>query len=412
MKSVAIVGAGPAGLVAAKTLLQHAGGTKYKVTVFESAESVGGMWRGLPGEKGDKCSPHMRTNLSRFTVSFPDLSWTSVDLSDPNTGLNHAGPPPMFPRAWEVGRYLETYAKRYIPAEVIKLNTRVTTADLAVSGSNGPWNVTSVHAISRQESNDLFDHLIVASGFFDRPAPGVSRLQSPNADNDARIQHSSTFREVSSLVDKPGKIVVIGGGISGSEAASTAAFQISSARYSPGKEKPQWKDSTIYHIFSRPFYCLPRYLPYDPYNPAIQDFNLSPHFLPLDLVLYNIARRGDGPISASNGLVPPDKAKKGHEFIRTAIGGDQRAAGRQELVSKPDNIQYPAFTGITDMYTEFVRAGLIIPVLGRAECIVHHSGQQTPGTLANTFSVDVVPQAPWASVEQNVSLPHGLVMHQ
>src|SRR5687768_10149861 len=92
--SVLIVGAGPAGLVAAKTFKQAG----YAVTVYEAAERVGGMWRGECGGPGDKCSPDMRTNLSRFTVAFSDLSWTSVNQDPPQSSVIS---PPMFPRAWQ-----------------------------------------------------------------------------------------------------------------------------------------------------------------------------------------------------------------------------------------------------------------------------------------------------------------------
>jgi cation diffusion facilitator CzcD-associated flavoprotein CzcO len=86
MKSVLVVGAGPAGLLAAKSLLQQDEGNEGKafgVTVFDPADRLGGMWRHSPGEGGDKCSPDMRTNLSRFNVTFPDLAWQSVNLHDP-----------------------------------------------------------------------------------------------------------------------------------------------------------------------------------------------------------------------------------------------------------------------------------------------------------------------------------------
>ena len=90
---------------------------------------------------------------------------------------------------------------------------------------------------------------LFASGFFDQPF----RSFDPSSKGLPSIQHSSRFRNVSELSKIPGKIVVIGGGISGSEAASQAAFQISNAKHSPGKEKPVHAESKVYHIFNRPF---------------------------------------------------------------------------------------------------------------------------------------------------------------
>ncbi|KAF1973991.1 hypothetical protein BU23DRAFT_462758 [Bimuria novae-zelandiae CBS 107.79] len=297
----------------------------------------------------------------------------------------------MFPPAWQVGRYLETYAKKFLPPGIVKLNRRVIAADFDGDDQTGMWNVTSVDQTSREETRQSFDYLVVASGFFHRAGPRIRQTQMQHGSG-KRIQHSTQFRDVASFSEDAGKIVVVGGGISGSEAAATAAFQISSAKHSPGQQS-KWADSKVYHVFDRPFYALPRFVPQDPYNPAIQDFNLSPKFLPVDLTLYNIGRRGgDGPITASIGQVPPSKAEQGHEFIRSLLGGDQRGTGRMELVSKPDTIKYPAFTGISDLYAEFVRDGLIFPINGRVESISQGQSQN--------FSVDVVSQSLWANTDQ------------
>ena len=97
-QSVCVVGAGPAGLAAAHICRQHG----FAVTVYEAADRVGGMWRDDRGGVGDKCSPEMRTNLSRYTVAFSDLAWTSahVDISKP--AADPLAVPPIFPKAWQV----------------------------------------------------------------------------------------------------------------------------------------------------------------------------------------------------------------------------------------------------------------------------------------------------------------------
>ncbi|KAF2266251.1 hypothetical protein CC78DRAFT_615067 [Lojkania enalia] len=392
MRSVLIVGAGPAGLVAAKTLLRGPSKQRFKVTVFESADKVGGMWRAKLGEEGDKCSPDMRTNLSRFTVAFSDLPWQHVHLRSDQDTQSDNETPPMFPKAYQVGQYLESYAKRFIPEDAIVLNRAVTKTELVDSGPGRlrKWRVTSVDKTKNllEEQHDTFDLLIVASGFFAQP---YSQYDNESVSS-PQLQHSSKFCNVDSLMRTSGNIAVIGGGISGSEAAATAAAQIYNARYSPiaiGQERPQWKDSTIYHVFNRPFYCLPRYLPQNPYDPSIQDFNLAPNFFPLDLVLYNLSRRGQGSISAANGLVPPDKAKKSHEFLRLELGGDQRDLCQFQLAYKPDQTIWPSFTGISDTYSEFVREGIIKPVRGRAKRI------NRSGSSEDYLEVYVEAEDPW-----------------
>ncbi|KAJ4987833.1 hypothetical protein SVAN01_06713 [Stagonosporopsis vannaccii] len=380
-KSVCIVGAGPSGLVAAKTFLQHG---NYAVTVYEAADRVGGMWRAQRGDYGDKCSPDMKTNLSRFTVAFSDLSWSSVDLADPANGLSSPSPP-VFPKAWQVGRYLEKYAEKFELKSNIYFNRKVVNADILDDFKT--WQVSTYDVKTEESDTQTFDYLIIASGFFDKP----SRSFDPTPSKDSRnIQHSSMFRELSSLSQKPGKIAVIGGGISGSEAAAQAAFQISSAKHSPGKSKLIHADSRIYHIVNRPFYCLPRYLPQDPRKLSTQDNNPAPSFLPLDLVLYNLSRREEGQISASITTVPPEKAKKGHEFMRSVIGGDQQEYGNEALVYTSEKTQYPGYCGITDTYLEFVRSGLIIPVQGW----VQEVKQRDHGNL---FDVSLKHDKPWSS---------------
>ncbi|KAH7401730.1 hypothetical protein DE146DRAFT_440333 [Phaeosphaeria sp. MPI-PUGE-AT-0046c] len=380
MKTVCIIGAGPAGLVAAKTFLQKGG---YTVTVFEATDRVGGMWRAQPGEHGDKCSPEMRTNLSRFTVAFSDLAWSSVDLSTPKLASSSPPVPPIFPKAWQVGRYLAKYAQKFEVDTEVKYNKRITRARLTENLNR--WEVTSVDQASNQQDTQTFDYLVVASGFFDRPTRSLSSFTESAPKN---VQHSSQFRTLSALSESAGKVAVIGGGISGSEAAAQAAFQISSAKYSPGKDTPTHADSTIYHIINRPFYCLPRYLPRDIAAPPTGN-NSAPSFLPLDLVLYNLSRRVGGEISAAIATVPPEKAEKGHQFMRSVIGSDQADVGHPSLVYEPEHVNFPGYTGITDTYLEFVRSGVIVPIQGWAKSLEEDE--------KGSIKIAVEPKAPWAS---------------
>lgn len=388
MKSVCIIGAGPAGLVAAKTFLQKGG---YTVTVFETADRVGGMWRAQPGEHGDKCSPEMRTNLSRFTVAFSDLAWSSVDLSHPKNASSQSLPP-TFPKAWQVGRYLAKYAEKFGVDSKVMYNKRISRAHPI--GDYSRWEVTSIDQVSKEQNTQTFDYLVVASGFFDRPTHSLS---SPAASKKT-VQHSSQFRTLSGLSESAGTVAIIGGGISGSEAAAQAAFQISSAKHSPGKEKPIHANSTIYHIINRPFYCLPRYIPQETATKSAPNAP-APCFLPLDLVLYNLSRRGGGDITAAISTVPPEKAEQGHQFLRSMIGGDQAETGHSALVYGTTQIGYPAYTGITDTYLEFVRSGVIVPVQGWVTGVEEDAHGR--------FTIGVVPKAPWAddSAASSVGTP-------
>jgi hypothetical protein len=67
--------------------------------------------------------PYMRTNLSRFTVAFSDLSWESA-LSCADI--------PMFPQARQVGQYLAAYSSLYIPEDILRLGHRVVNTERLV----------------------------------------------------------------------------------------------------------------------------------------------------------------------------------------------------------------------------------------------------------------------------------------
>ncbi|CAN9425111.1 unnamed protein product [Alternaria alternata] len=307
----------------------------------------------------------MRTNLSRYTVAFSDLPWTSVDLDLSRPAVHPLAAPPIFPRAWQVGRYLEAYAKGFGITDNLLLGKRVVEASLQ---EDRTWKVISDDGTGQLDSR-TFDRLIVASGFFNKPAGTFDPTPSTSLPN---IQHSSKFRSLSELTSSPGKVAVIGGGISGSEAAAQAAFQISNAKYAPSEKTSTHAESRVFHIINRPFYCLPRHLPQEPQD---QDGNFSPapRFLPLDLVLYNLSRRGNGEISAAISTVPPEKANKGHEFLRASIGYDLSDMGHAELAYAPSQTQHPGYTGITDTYMEFVRSGIIVPVRGWVDSVAQAS---------------------------------------
>ena len=106
--------------------------------------------------------------------------------------------------------------------------------------------------------------------------------------------------------------------------------------------------------------------------------------MPVDLNLYNLTRRGEGEITAVNGIVPLDRAPKSHEFIRSTLGTDYSDLGYKQLVFGTDQTKYPPFTGIAETYAEFVRSGLIVPVQGRAAKVVDANGD-----LASKFAAKI-----------------------
>ena len=68
---VAVIGAGPSGLVAARWLLRQG----FEPTVIEQGPTLGGQWAGLDGRSG--VWPSMHTNSSRTVTAFSDLEHTT-----------------------------------------------------------------------------------------------------------------------------------------------------------------------------------------------------------------------------------------------------------------------------------------------------------------------------------------------
>ena len=69
----------------------------------------------------------MVANQSKHTVQFSDLAW------EPGS--------PELPRAWQVGRYLERYQKRYCQAARLRLETTVVSAKPIPTAAGGTSDV-------------------------------------------------------------------------------------------------------------------------------------------------------------------------------------------------------------------------------------------------------------------------------
>ena len=91
-EKVAIIGAGPGGLVAARWLISQG----FEPTLFEQQSTLGGQWTGEPGHSG--VWPGMYTNTSRILTAFSDLEHRSAAV---------------FPSNREILDYLHRYAALY-----------------------------------------------------------------------------------------------------------------------------------------------------------------------------------------------------------------------------------------------------------------------------------------------------------
>ncbi|KRD07681.1 dimethylaniline monooxygenase [Mycobacterium sp. Root265] len=144
-QSVAVIGAGPGGLVAARWLSAQG----FRVTIFELAPELGGQWNGRPGRSG--VWPDMHTNTSRILTAFSDLPPDSTAV---------------FPSNRDILGYLRRYAEVFGLLPRIRFGTEVRCVRRHVDSG---WLV----------DQERFDKVVVASGRFQAPViPPVPGLDT------------------------------------------------------------------------------------------------------------------------------------------------------------------------------------------------------------------------------------------
>jgi dimethylaniline monooxygenase (N-oxide forming) len=176
---IAVIGAGPSGLAAAK----HALEAGFGVTVFEASDALGGQWHMTAPHSG--VWQGMHTNTSRAMTAFSD----------------HPGPAglPLHPAAEQVRDYLDDYAQAFGIVDHIRFNARVEEV-------RPGWTV----------DGEPFDAVVVASGRFRKPRfPAVVDGFRGEMLHAFEYPGHEPFRDRATLV--------YGNGISGLEIASDLA---------------------------------------------------------------------------------------------------------------------------------------------------------------------------------------------
>ena len=176
---VAVVGAGPGGLVSAK----HAIEAGFDVSVFEASDDLGGQWNTAAAHSGIWSG--MRTNTSRAMTAFSD----------------YPAPPThdLHPLAEQIHDYLRSYSDSFGVTDRIRFNTRVRDVRPA-------WLV----------DGEPFDAVIVASGRFRAPV-----LPDHLAGFTGELLHAFDYPGVDHFRDR--RVLVYGNGVSGHEIASDIA---------------------------------------------------------------------------------------------------------------------------------------------------------------------------------------------
>jgi cation diffusion facilitator CzcD-associated flavoprotein CzcO len=174
VKSVAVLGAGVAGLAAAKALKQYG----CDVTVYEARSSLGGVWT---NNYRSLCVLEPKS-----VYGYPDWPWPAET--------------PLYPPASHVRAYLESYAGHFGIRDRIRLDTRIVEA---APTADGRWRVVADNNGERDSAE--YDYFVIAPGMFNiKKFPDWPGRESFTGE----VIHSSEFRD-GAQVD--GKDVVIVG---------------------------------------------------------------------------------------------------------------------------------------------------------------------------------------------------------
>lgn len=190
VESVAIIGAGVAGLATAKTLLAAG----LNCTVFDRAERLGGVWADGYSNFG--------VQVQKELYEFPDWPLPA--------GTPNFTPGPIFQQ------YLEAYVDRFGVRPCLRFGAKVTNLRPR-GGDRAGWSVEVEENGARSQSE--FDLLVIATGLYSETPnmpefPGQSEFQG-------EIPHISQLKTRAPLENK--RFAVIGYGKSATDAAMEAA---------------------------------------------------------------------------------------------------------------------------------------------------------------------------------------------
>jgi len=199
MHTTAIIGAGPAGLVAARYMKQHG----LQPTIFEQGDSLGGQWCGGAAHSG--VWPGMCTNTSRVMTEFSDFG--------------HRDQAPIYASNQQIHAYLKAYAKHFDLNADLRLRSRVERIEREPSGD--AWRVTWSNADGETRS-ESFHRVVIASGRYHKPRipelPGLESFSGAGG-----VSHTFGYRGPEPYQGL--RVLVAGGSISALEIASDLAKQ-------------------------------------------------------------------------------------------------------------------------------------------------------------------------------------------
>ncbi|VEN41239.1 unnamed protein product [Callosobruchus maculatus] len=233
MKRVAVVGAGAAGLCAAR----HVKDLGYHCDVIEMNEQIGGTWYYTDEVGTDRYGypvysamyKGLKTNLPKEAMGYPDFPIPEREKSY----LTQA----------EILDFLNLYADNFNLRPLIKFNCMVT--DIRPMEDN-TWQVTFVHKPTKEEASDIYDAVMICNGHYNEP----SYVDYEGQENfRGTIEHSHSFRSPEPYEGK--RVLIVGSGPSGLDLTlqiSRVAKYVALSHHSPEIVNSQYPD----HVIQKP----------------------------------------------------------------------------------------------------------------------------------------------------------------
>lgn len=181
---LAIIGAGPSGLVSLKFALDHL--PQWQVVCFEKQDGYFGAW--------GKTHPKFVSTSTKYTTQFACFQRFAAKLRS-----NQQVPEEFF-CADQYGAYLSEFVSVFQLAGHIRLEHRIRSIKpVTEQDRDTEWVVHSEHLPSRKQATETFSHVIIATGL-------ANRVRSSRSDGDV----VRSARDLDSITGKT--VVVCGGG--------------------------------------------------------------------------------------------------------------------------------------------------------------------------------------------------------
>ncbi|KAI4326606.1 hypothetical protein MLD38_031900 [Melastoma candidum] len=209
MKRVCVIGAGPAGLVAARELRKEG----HDVVVFEQNHDVGGQWLYQPNTEGEdllgrsedgflrvhsSMYASLRLRSSREIMGYTDFPFLVRKNRDPR----------RFPGHEELYLYLRDFAEHFRLREMIRFSTRVEYVGMVNYGdpvNDLKWTVRSREKGVGKAAEEVFNAVVVATGHYSHPSvPSIKGMDSWKG----KQLHSHVYRVPESFRGE--KVVILG----------------------------------------------------------------------------------------------------------------------------------------------------------------------------------------------------------